>query len=300
MNSKLNILLVGSNGYIGSHFYNCFKNKYKISLIDNGFRPYEFKANDFILRDYRKLNLDYLSEFTHCVWLAGHSSVPQSIKDPLGCFSNNLTGLADFYHMFPGSLIYASSGSVYNNNKSLECNEEEISSGAPFNMYDFTKISFDNYLNIFKEDKKNNWIGLRFGTVVGSSQKIRTELLLNRMVFDAINNNKINLANSKVFRPILFIDDLVNAIDTILQGPEDNFGQIYNLCSINASMEEYASNVSRFFDVPINVMSDSKTYNFGMTSKKFSDRYKFNFTQDLSAILTNIQGAYIENNYPIK
>lgn len=290
MIAKKKILLVGANGYIGSRFYDLLNHKYEILGIDSGLRRSPVHANNFSVVDYRELDTEFLSHFTDCVWLAGHSSVPQSLSDPWGCFQNNLVGLVAFQRKFLGRLIYASSGSVYNNMDACMCNEE-YASAAALNIYDFTKITFDNYLKLLTIDDAKKWVGLRFGTVVGSSKNIRKELLLNKMVLDSINNKVLNLANPNVLRPVLFIDDLVRALDQILSDSEVG-REIFNLCSITACMSEYATHVSEYLQVPINNLPDSTTYNFGMSAKKFSSRYNFTFTSNIEDIIANIESGY--------
>lgn len=289
-----NILLVGSNGYIASKLYQNLNNKYNIFCIDNGLRSYDFKANNFELLDYRNLTDDFLSSFTDCVWLAGHSNVPQSLADPTGCFENNLAGLIRFLNRFSGRLIYASSGSVYNNTSGKFCSENDIL-GLPVNMYDFTKMSFDRCLDMYRSSgERKKFIGLRFGTVVGSSLRIRSELLLNKMVLDGMVHGKVNLANPNAIRPVLFINDLINAIDLILQ--EDEVGEIYNLSSINASMKDYATAVSAYLNISVNLLPDSNTYSFGMCSEKFTRNYSYEFEHDISVILDDIKNGYLLEN----
>jgi nucleoside-diphosphate-sugar epimerase len=218
--------------------------------------------------------------------VGGHSSVSQSINDPVGCFSNNLTGLVEFAKLFPGRLIYASSGSVYNNNPDQNC-METVTIGSPKNIYDYTKSSFDQYMSILG----SNYIGLRFGTVVGGSPNMRSELLLNKMVKDALVNKVINLANPKAVRPVLYIEDLVKCLIILLNSHQTN--EIFNLCSLNGDMEYYAESVSRKFMVPINHMQDSITYSFSMSNNKFSERFDFKFEKDINMILSNIQNNII-------
>jgi UDP-glucose 4-epimerase len=183
------VLLVGSNGYIGSHLYDSLKNKYQFYIIDSKIKKSDKKYNSFITSDYRDLNEKFLSQFTECVWLAGHSNVSMAIQDPVGCLENNLIGLINFTKIYKGRLIYASSGSVYSSHTPGLFSEETSLSYVPNNMYDFTKISFDNYLMLMKNTnnlKIKNYIGMRFGTVVGASKNINKELLLNKMIFDGL------------------------------------------------------------------------------------------------------------------
>ena len=85
-----NILILG-NGYIGSYLYKEFLN---LGLNCSILSKSPDKNNDaLIVSDYKDLSAGFLSTFSHVLWFAGHSSVPQSVKDPIGSVSNNVIGL---------------------------------------------------------------------------------------------------------------------------------------------------------------------------------------------------------------
>ena len=142
--------------------------------------------------DYRDLSKEKLHQFKVVIWLAGHASVPQSVEDPIGCLSNNFTGLLELVERFDGEVIYASSGSVYSGGPHGFSIEDQPLY-PPSNIYDFSKMAFDQYQTM----KERQVFGLRFGTVVGHSPRIRQELLLNKMVFDAAKHDCVQLAKSK-------------------------------------------------------------------------------------------------------
>ena len=283
---KQKILLVGANGYIGSHLYKKLKYKFDIYPIDNFFR--KTKKQKFVIKkDYRNLKEKFLKKFSTCVWLSGHSSVQQSVPDPFGAIDNNLNGLIKFKKIFKGRLIYASSGSVYSQISGL-C-EEDTPIGDPTNIYDFTKVTIDKYFQL----TKSNCVSLRFGTVLGPSENIRTELLLNNMTLDAINKKKVFLANPDVFRPILYIEDLVKAIEVILKRKSNQY-MIYNLCSVNLRMIDYAKTVSNQFNCKIQRLKNTNTYNFKMSNKRFCKEYNFKFTKNISKITTELEKFYLK------
>ena len=279
------ILLVGANGYIGCRFLERCKDKYNIYSIDN-----LLKKNDLLPNinqiDYREMKINEINEFDICLWLAGHSSVPQSLADPEGCYDNNYSGLVNFMNMFKGKIIYASSASVYTSIAGAIC-DEDTTVGMPINIYDYTKISIDNYMSIMNKD----FVSLRFGTVDGGSKHIREELLLNKMVKDALNENKIYLANPKANRGVLFIEDLVDAIELLLNSPP-KLPQIYNLSSINANMETLANIVKKKTNATIHELDHSSKYNFQMSSNKFSNDYNYHFTDDVEVIIDNLIKFY--------
>ena len=75
--------------------------------------------------------------------------------------------------------------------------------------YDFTKIAFDGYVN----SHNIKAITLRFATVNGFSQRIRSELMINSMVKSAKSNSFIQLCNAEYKRPILALKDLCRKLN---------------------------------------------------------------------------------------
>jgi len=275
----MNVLSIGC-GYIGHRLIEKSKFKDKITASD-----YDVDKKDDvdILADYRDLRTDFLKQFTHIIWLAGHSSVPQSISDPAGCISNNLSGLIGLTEKYKNTLIYASSGSVYSGVDCEFCSEDSPL-GTPYNIYDFTKTSFDNYQLL----NKSAIVGLRFGTVVGAGKYMRDELLLNSMVKAAVNESIVRVANNSNYRPVLWIDDLIDAIDILLNSDPQKLSRVYNLYSTVNTMGGFAEAVSKKFSVPIKNMGNSQTYNFGMSNELFEKSFDYKFTSNINLILENI------------
>ena len=134
-------------------------------------------------------------------------------------------------------------------------------------------------------------VSLRFGTVDGGSPRIREEVLLNRMVKDAMTTGAVNLANPKANRAVLYIEDLIDALELLLDSPPKS-SEIYNLSSVNGNMENFVNVVAKKFNAKINLLEDSNTYNFQMTTEKFSNHYNYKFTNDLEMLVDNIIEFY--------
>ena len=67
----MNILLIGGNGYIGSKFYQLYKNIYNITSIDMGM----FHSNLGYSVDINYNKLTDINQYDAIICLAGHSSV---------------------------------------------------------------------------------------------------------------------------------------------------------------------------------------------------------------------------------
>jgi nucleoside-diphosphate-sugar epimerase len=135
------------------------------------------------------------------------------------------------------------------------------------------------------------YVGLRFGTVDGGSPRIREEVLLNRMIKDAMTDGIVNLANPKANRAVLYIEDLIDALELILNNPPKS-SEIFNLSSVNGNMETFVNLISKKLNSKIKRLTDSNAYDFQMTSEKFSNHYNYKFTDDLEIIVDNIINFY--------
>jgi nucleoside-diphosphate-sugar epimerase len=278
------ILVVGGNGYIGSRLVErLLSAAADVTAVDSFLRadPPRNAAYPIVESTYQNLAQDFLDRFDDCVWLAGHSSVPQAVNDPAGALKNNFLDLIEFHARFKGRLIYASSGSAYSREKPEECSEDSFLAN-PTNIYDYTKTAFDLYLT----SQRLQAVCLRFGTVNGPSSRFRGELMLNKMTGDALSKGIITVRNARAWRPVLFIDDLMRALIAVLES--DCLSGIYNLCSVNMSIGEYAYAVARRTKTKIEVLDDTSTYNFIMSAQKFSDEYRFEFTKDVYHIINAI------------
>jgi nucleoside-diphosphate-sugar epimerase len=278
----MNVILCGANGYIGSRVYEVLNKDFNFFPIDNLIVKRD-KLRFVNIEDYRKLSSETLNKFDVCLWLGGHSSVKQSIDNPQEAFNNNTTGLIELSNKFDGSIIYASSGSIYNNFTDM-CTEEDFIYSAT-NIYDFSKFVTDEYFKL----NNNKFISLRFGTVNGFSSSFRQDLLLNKLSLDSIKNNKIFISNQNAFRPVLFLEDLIKCIRVLLQNHLELRKNIFNLCSMNYTIGEYANSVKKYFNSNIEILESSKTYSFKMSSEKFRKLCNVKFSNDIDEILNNLK-----------
>lgn len=293
------ILLIGGNGYIGSQFYNLFKDKYNITIIDICW----FSEKNNIL-DFNNLNKDYINLFDVVILLAGHSSVKMCDNDMMSSFNNNVKNYINLLEKINDTqkFIYASSSSVYGNTNYNIVDEMHFYF-EPNNYYDMTKHIIDLYA--IKSNK--NFYGLRFGTVNGWSPNLRTDVMINSMVSSALSDGHIKLYVKEIMRPILGINDLCGAIEKIIL-TENSIPGIYNLASFNKTAEEIATGVSKALNVPIveynidkletitNVKLQSKSYNFAIDSKKFNLNFNYSFSETIESITNSLVNNYVNCN----
>jgi nucleoside-diphosphate-sugar epimerase len=271
-------LIIGGNGYIGSALYP------KINADSVDLCLFGEDLGYSIKENYNNFSIE---EYDNIILLAGHSSVHMCEYNKQNAWKNNVDYFYKLCERLNSNqlLIYASSSSVYGKKNNI-CVESDINLNA-INHYDLTKITNDIIANKFINQGKKI-IGLRFGTVNGYSKNTRVDLMINSMVYSAINNGYIKISNEIIKRPILAIDDLVNCIICILESKELKLGQ-YNLCSFNSSVKEISKVVSEVLDCQIIKGEDSKnSYDFQISNHKFENDYGFKFKCDIISIISTM------------
>jgi nucleoside-diphosphate-sugar epimerase len=140
--------------------------------------------------------------------------------------------------------------------------------------------------------------GLRFGTVNGYSPKMRWDLIINSMYKSAMESGVINVVNPNIHRAILFIDDLVDAMQAIIDKNDGN-GGIYNIASFNDSIGNIAEYVSSYIDKSTKIITSFQpsVYDFCVSCSKFNNNIKpilFNRTpeQTTELIIKSIANEY--------
>lgn len=230
------------------------------------------------------LSFNAIRKMDAVILLAGHSSVAMC-NDLYSTLQRNVfaaTRLMEEIQGTPIKFIYISSASVYGmNNSPLPSNEYDLLP-EPVNNYDLSKQLLDRVAQATNLD----YYGLRLGTVNGWSSSIRLDLMLNSMVYSAITEKKVKVANPFTPRSILGIQDLVRAIQAILVGPKAP--GIYNLSSFNSRIIDMANYVAGYCDAELEELPPSPTYSFCLNTKKFTEVFGFEFNQDESTITAGL------------
>ena len=280
------ILLIGGNGYIGSRL----QQSLDVDVVDTNWFNDEGSGEDF-----KDLTSKHYDDYDTVILLAGHSSVKMSEGNLNSCFNNNVRNFIDLIEKLDGQrLIYASSSSVYGSVGGKTVNEKYYGF-EPYNQYDISKHTADLYAQ--KSDVE--YYSLRFGTVNGCSPVLRTDVMINAMVNSALRDGHIKLYIKDTMRPILGINDLCRAITSIVESDEDKRG-LYNLASFNKTAEQIAYEVADVMGVEVkeyevdptqvkNVKSQTKAYNFSISTLKFRKEFKFKFRDTVESLATDLK-----------
>ncbi len=243
------ILVTGCAGFIGSHTTEALLNRgKKVVGIDN-FDPYysrEIKEknlssfinhNNFVFSEIDITQKDSLKnlpqDIDKVIHLAAKAGVRPSIEDPEGYINTNINGtrniLAWMLHRNIKKLVFASSSSVYGENKKLPFAETD-NVDFPISPYAFTKKANELMNYTWHHLYDMDMINLRFFTVYGPRQ--RPDLAICKFAGKISNNEPIHIyGDGTTGRDYTYIDDIVQGILASLHyvGQKDKVYEIINL-----------------------------------------------------------------------
>ena len=261
-------ILIGGNGFIGSHYQ--IKHLEKETLIVSDKKESSIVKSDFIEGTFERtwpqildLCIKYIKaneniEIHHFAANVGVTSVINNNN-----FFNEELLLNYNMHEFLKNLrqkinnkinfIYYSSSEVYGNieyqfeNKPTQSSPIEDQNFLR-NRYTVQKLFGEYYFNDICENLNIDYLVIRPYNVVGIGQ--REEFVIPKMVKDAILNNEITIyGDGKQQRVFIHVEDFINSvdesIDKILNKKEFNF-KIINIANISnyISIEKLANLIS--------------------------------------------------------
>ena len=233
-NYMINILITGCAGFIGSHLCTLLLNKgYGVIGVDN-FDPFynrgikelnlaKFKMHpsfSFYQLDITE-GLDAVAEkdIQAVIHLSAKSGVRPSVQDPEGYLKANITGTLKVHEFMQDrgihKLLFASSSSVYGNNKKIPFSEDDPVDN-PISPYAFSKKAGELMNYTFHHLYNIDIVNLRFFTVYGPGQ--RPDLAIHQFVKKITNNQPLVLfGDGQTARDYTYIDDTVSGIYSALE-----------------------------------------------------------------------------------
>jgi len=230
----ISILVTGCAGFIGSHVCTLLLDKgYKVIGVDN-FDPFydrsvkesnlsKFSAHpafSFYEIDIAE-GMDAVAEqqIGAVIHLAAKAGVRPSIEDPAGYLRANITGTQKVHEFMRArsvrKLVFASSSSVYGNNKKIPFSETDPVDN-PISPYAFTKKAGELMNYTFHHLYNIDIINLRFFTVYGPGQ--RPDLAIHQFVKKISNDQQLVLfGDGQTARDYTYIDDTVAGIYAALE-----------------------------------------------------------------------------------
>lgn len=183
--SKVNILVTGGAGFIGSNLVGALLKEprvAKVRVLDNLSNGYYSNIKDF----ETNFNFEFLegdiSDYTTCLRAmegidkvshqAALGSVPRSIENPMLTDRVNVGGTVNIMHAAVkqgvNRVIMAFSSSTYGDHPGLPKVEDKT--GNPLSPYAVSKLADELYADVFSKTYGMDYIGLRYFNVFGPRQ----------------------------------------------------------------------------------------------------------------------------------
>jgi nucleoside-diphosphate-sugar epimerase len=313
---KEKILVIGGAGYIGSSLVTeLVRKNYYVLVIDNLLYStdslshlFKYKNFDLLVADILKINnlKKIISKFDIIIPLAALVGAPLCDKYPKKAKILNYNFIKKISKLIRNKkkIIFLNTNSGYGiGDKAVFCNEE--SKLNPISLYGLTKVNAEK--EIVKNSK--NWVVLRLATVFGYSYRMRTDLLVNNLVYRAVKYKKIDLYEPEFRRNFIHISDVVKAIIFTIENFSKVNKNIFNLglSSANLTKKELVEKIRKFlpqvkiYIVKNNTDPDKRDY-FVCNSKIEKIGFKADFSlengiKELKKVFLNNTEKIFINNY---
>lgn len=257
----MKILITGGAGFIGSNlakkliergddvciidnFNDYYDPKLKEARIKVLLKGCKFKLYRGDIRDVKLIDRIFKKEkIDKVVHLAGMAGVRNSLLDPLLYEEVNVRGTMNLLEAAVKynikNFIFASSSSVYGNNKKVPFSETDPVD-TPISPYAATKKCMELIAHVYSHVHGLKVTGLRFFTVYGPWG--RPDMALFKFTKNILENKSIDVYNKgKMSRNFTYVDDIVSGVITILDSDLE-----YGVMNIGGDREE---TLMRFIEV---------------------------------------------------
>jgi len=237
-----NILITGGAGYLGSMLATKLVDSgYNVTVIDKlvyssnsvnhlfQYKNFKFIKADIFKDDILKKNLknqDYI------IPLAALVGAPLCEKNKNEAKKINVEAIKKICKFSKKNqrIIYLTTNSGYGiGEKNKYCDEN--SELRPVSLYGRTKNEAEKIIK-----KRGNQISFRLATVFGYSFRMRTDLLVNYLVYNSLKTFKIDIFEPKFRRNFIHISDVVDGIIFSIENFLKLKNDVYNLGLSNANI----------------------------------------------------------------
>ena len=238
----MKILIVGSKGFIGGHCVTYFRDKgheiWQVDTVSDSYPNY-YQVNQ-TFTDYGAIL--QTTKFDICINASGSAHVSFSFDKPDIDFELNVLNvhklLVALRRFNPScKFVNFSSAAVYGNPQSLPINED--SSIGPLSPYGFHKLQSEYLLTEYHKFFGLRTCNLRVFSAYGPG--LRKQLFWDLYTKLKLSSQVVLFGTGAETRDFIYVDDLVRALDLIIQNSTFT-GESINLASgIETSIAEAAA-----------------------------------------------------------
>lgn len=294
-----NILITGGAGYIGSMLtQDLLSLDHNVTVLDNFMYQQSslghvcYHPNFRLYRGDVRVKSDILPILKQAdiiIPLAAYVGAPLCDRDPVGATSTNKDAIFMMldYLSQEQLVIMPTTNSAYGTGD--YCTEE--SPLKPISRYAIDKVEVEKKLM-----DHANATSLRLATVFGMSPRMRIDLLVNDMVYRAVNDGFVVLFESHFKRNYIHVLDVCQAFTMAIEN-KNMRSQIYNvgLSSANVSKRELCDTIKqyvpRFEIVEAEIGKDKDQRNYIVSNEKI-EKEGFNPNFDLIMGIQELINGY--------
>ena len=242
----MKIFITGGLGYVGTELsHSLSQSGHHITVFDTGWFGNHLPSApnlEIIIGDLRSMNVS-LEGFDAVIHLANIANDPGVELNQTLSWEVNVLATYQLLQRAISSgvkaFIYASSGSVYGISELDKVDENTPL--VPISAYNKTKMIAEQVLLSSKE--KIKVFNIRPATICGFSRRMRLDLAVNLLTFQALTKGEITILGGKQFRPNIHIDDMVSVYRHFLRNYANLESGNYNAGFENLTIEDITGRI---------------------------------------------------------
>ena len=304
----MNFLITGGAGYIGTKLTKHLLSKsHNVVVVDNlwfGNKHTKHKKLKIIKEDVRnfdKLNIKKIHTIIHLANIANDPTV--ELNPTFSWEVNVLASKIIAEHAIKNKvkkIIYFSSGSVYGVKKEKKVTEDLKLD--PISVYNKTKMIAERIFLSYKNQIEIKC--LRPATVSGFSERLRLDLTVNKLTFDAYYKKKIFVDGGAQIRPTVNLKDIIRVVDHLLFAKKKFKNNIYNMGFENLSIMQVAKRIQKKTGAKLIVKKKVDIRSYRQDSSrliKTGFKAKFNIDDSIDELILHFSqkklNQFGENNF---
>ena len=243
-NTRDRVLVLGGNGFIGSHIVNSLiRNDYRVRVFDrfkdlsetqfNGRKNIEVVSGDFLNEDDIGESLDDVDYVIHAI---STTDPVISENNPLFDIETNVKGSVELFSQIVNSggvkrvVFLSSGGTVYGDNH-YGRPINELDPTWPISPYGIGKLTIENYLHYFDKKYGQKYSVFRISNIYGEGQaKIKKQGIIPIFSNKIRNGEDVTVyGDGSMVRDYIYVKDVADLIAISLSKQLEH--SVYNLGS---------------------------------------------------------------------
>tara|TARA_B110000003_G_scaffold164780_1_gene164725 strand:+ start:11471 stop:12418 length:948 start_codon:yes stop_codon:yes gene_type:complete len=306
----MNILITGSSGYVGSSLVPYLLAKgHIIRGIDTqwfGCNLIQHKNLEIIKKDIRAIELIDFDNIDSVIHLANIANDPGVELNPSLSWEVNVLTSQKIAELSIKSgvkqIIYASSGSVYGVKDEPEVTEDLDL--IPISVYNKTKMVSERVFLSYNDKIKIH--NIRPATICGWSPRMRLDVSVNMLTYQALTNQKITVFGGAQVRPNIHMQDMIKVYDHFLKEQKKIISGNYNAGFENISILNIAEMVKEKVETDIEITPSNDPRSYRQNSDKLIETgfiKSFGVSNAIDEIIQKYKNGELlenENSFTVK